>query len=174
LDPVTKLAYLEAAWEDEYIEVGKKCLKEQVSLDLALDSLCLLASFSSLSIRPGMKLRRKTQRSRMLATSHLISVSCRCSCSYAKWIDHVFLDLSATDSWMEKLIKKKKRQDAKDGNSTRSVHITTTDGEDDPFEEITRWFGTKRLNRVVCPNPITWWGVCILSLSKDFVLMFAV
>ena len=30
LDPVTKLTYLEATWEDNYIEMGKKHLKEQV------------------------------------------------------------------------------------------------------------------------------------------------
>jgi hypothetical protein len=30
LDPVTKLTYLEAAWEENYIEMGKKYLKEQV------------------------------------------------------------------------------------------------------------------------------------------------
>ena len=32
LDPVTKLSYFEAAWEDKYIEIGRKCLKKQVYL----------------------------------------------------------------------------------------------------------------------------------------------
>jgi hypothetical protein len=32
LDPVTKLAYLEAAWEKKYIAIGMKCLQKQVSL----------------------------------------------------------------------------------------------------------------------------------------------
>ena len=32
LDPIMKLAYLEAAWEDKYIKIGRKCLKEQVYL----------------------------------------------------------------------------------------------------------------------------------------------
>jgi hypothetical protein len=30
LDPVTKLKYLEAAWEKKYIDMGKKWLEEQV------------------------------------------------------------------------------------------------------------------------------------------------
>jgi hypothetical protein len=35
LDPVTKLVYLEAAWQEKYVEIGKKSLKEQVSLDVS-------------------------------------------------------------------------------------------------------------------------------------------
>jgi hypothetical protein len=31
LDPVLKLDYLKAAWEDKYIEVGMKAFKSQVS-----------------------------------------------------------------------------------------------------------------------------------------------
>lgn len=42
LDPVTKLVYLEAAWEEEYIEKGKKHLKEQVSLHVAYECRDLL------------------------------------------------------------------------------------------------------------------------------------
>ena len=30
LDPVLKLGYLEAAWEEEYLEMGMKCFKSQV------------------------------------------------------------------------------------------------------------------------------------------------
>jgi len=44
----------------------------------------------------------------------------------------------------------------------------SNDANDDPFEEITRWFRTKRLDRVACPDPIAWWGVGNLSLSKVF------
>ena len=39
LDPVTKLTYLEAAWEEIYIEMGKKHLKEQVSLHVSYKNL---------------------------------------------------------------------------------------------------------------------------------------
>ena len=58
---------------------------------------------------------------------------------------------------MEKLIRKKQK---KDGNLTPSS-ITNVDLDDDPFEEITRWFKTKRLDRMACPDPIAWWGVCV-------------
>ena len=59
LDPVTKLVYLEAAWEEKDIEINKKHLKEQVSLLITYECLHLIISFSFLSIRPGMKLHRK-------------------------------------------------------------------------------------------------------------------
>jgi hypothetical protein len=67
LDPVTKLTYLEAAWEEEYIEMGKKHLNDQVSLHITYEYLNLIVSFSFLSIRPSMKLRRKIQWLRMTA-----------------------------------------------------------------------------------------------------------
>jgi hypothetical protein len=59
---------------------------------------------------------------------------------------------------MEKLIKKKQK---KDGALTASSSISNIDPDNDPFEEITRWFKTKRLDRAACPNPIAWWGVCV-------------
>lgn len=76
LDPVTKLVYLEAAWEETYIETGKKHLKEQVSLHVTYEILHLIVSFSFLSIRPGMKLRRKIQRLHMTIINNLKYVSC--------------------------------------------------------------------------------------------------
>jgi hypothetical protein len=82
--------------------------------------------------------------------------------SYAMLVDCSFLDLSATEKWMEKLIKKKKKQD---GNLTQSLGITNSDHQD-PFEEITRWFGSKRLEQAACPNPITWWGVSLFLYLK--------
>lgn len=39
MDPVTKLAYLEAAWEEKYVNIGKKCLRKQVSLHLTYEYL---------------------------------------------------------------------------------------------------------------------------------------
>jgi hypothetical protein len=57
---------------------------------------------------------------------------------------------------MEKLIKKRQK---KDGALTASSSFSNIDRDDDPFEEITRWFKTKRLDRAACPNPIAWWGV---------------
>jgi hypothetical protein len=57
---------------------------------------------------------------------------------------------------MEKLIKKRQK---KDGTLTVSSSFSNIDPDDDPFEEITRWFKTKRLDRAACPNPIAWWGV---------------
>ena len=70
---------------------------------------------------------------------------------------------------MEKLIKKKQK---KNGNLlTPSSSASNIDPIDDPFEEITRWFKTKRLDRVACPDPISWWGVCVfLHYIKDFKL----
>jgi hypothetical protein len=71
---------------------------------------------------------------------------------------------------MEKLIKKKQKQDAKDDRSTRSGCVDNTN-RDDPFEEITRWFGSNRLDRVACPNPIAWWGVSLILYLMMFLLI---
>jgi hypothetical protein len=60
---------------------------------------------------------------------------------------------------MEKLMKKKQKKDG--GTLTASSSISNINPDDDPFDEITRWFKTKRLDRMACPNPIAWWGVCI-------------
>ena len=60
--------------------------------------------------------------------------------------------LLSTDSWMEKLIRKKKKKDR-----TEVLY------SENPFEEIERYFKLLRLWREDCPNPIPWWGVsCIL------------
>jgi hypothetical protein len=68
---------------------------------------------------------------------------------------------------MEKLMKKKQKQD---GSATvaSSSSITAADmnHDEDMFEEITRWFKTKKLDRKACPNPIAWWGVCVLPDIK--------
>jgi hypothetical protein len=63
---------------------------------------------------------------------------------------------------MEKLMKKKQK---KDGTMpvTASSSISNINRDDDPFEEITRWFETKRLDRAACPNPIAWWGVRVFN-----------
>ena len=74
LDPVMKLIYLEAAWEEEYIETGKKHLKEQVFI-LHMNIMFYIP-FSFLFIRPGMKLRKKIQRLYMTALKILTYVSC--------------------------------------------------------------------------------------------------
>ena len=74
------------------------------------------------------------------------------------WPILLHLDLSATDAWMEKLMKKKQKND---GTLTASSSISNFNSEDDPFEEITCWFKAKRLDRTACPNPIAWWGVCV-------------
>jgi hypothetical protein len=60
---------------------------------------------------------------------------------------------------MEKLMKKKQK---KDGASTVTSSSSTADinPDEDTFEEITRWFKAKVLDRKACPNPIAWWGVC--------------
>ena len=59
---------------------------------------------------------------------------------------------------MEKLMKKKRKKDST-MPVTASSSISNFNPDDDPFEEITRWFKTKRLDRAACPNPIAWWGV---------------
>jgi hypothetical protein len=78
LDPVTKLVYLEAAWEEEYIETGKKHLEEQVSFHVAYEYyvLHLIISFSFLSIRPVMNLRKKLQWLHLTALKIPTYVSC--------------------------------------------------------------------------------------------------
>jgi hypothetical protein len=60
---------------------------------------------------------------------------------------------------MEQLIKKKQK------NSSTSMSTTSTsmaNSKEDPFEELNRWFKSRRMEREACPNPIPWWGVCIL------------
>ena len=69
-----------------------------------------------------------------------------------------WLELSATDTWMEKLMRKKQKED---GTLTVLSSISSIIPDDDPFEELTRWFKTKWLDRMACPNPIAWWGVRI-------------
>jgi hypothetical protein len=64
---------------------------------------------------------------------------------------------------MEKIIKKKQK---KDSTTTPSSSISDINLGDDPFEEIMRWFKTKRLDRVACPDPIAWWGVCVF---RDYI-----
>ena len=76
LDLVMKLAYLEAVWENKYIEIGRKCLKEQVYLYVVYEYwVCLIVSFSFLSIRPSMKLHRRKQWLHMTTSNHLKYVS---------------------------------------------------------------------------------------------------
>lgn len=41
LDPVLKLGYLEAAWDQEYLDKGMECFKSQASL-LFMRSRCLI------------------------------------------------------------------------------------------------------------------------------------
>ena len=66
---------------------------------------------------------------------------------------------------MEKLIKKRQK---KDGTLTPSSSTSDINSVDDAFEEITRWFKGKRLDRVACPDPISRWGVCVfLYYIKD-------
>jgi hypothetical protein len=74
---------------------------------------------------------------------------------------------------MEKLMKKKQKKDGTAGTLTASLSISNINPNDNPFEEITRWFKTKRLDRVACPNPIAWWGVGVFhDTDKVLVLMF--
>ena len=77
LDPVTKLIYLEAAWEEEYIETGKKHLKRTSKFPSILHmNIMFYISFSFLSLRPSMKLRKKIQRLYMTTLKILTYVSC--------------------------------------------------------------------------------------------------
>jgi hypothetical protein len=67
---------------------------------------------------------------------------------------------------MEKLMKKKQK---KNGTMAVTPSSSIADiSDDDTFEEITRWFKTKRLDRVACPNPIAWWGVCVLDIKGHY------
>jgi hypothetical protein len=40
LDPTRKVSYLDAAWEPEWVEMGKNRMKEIVSIPLFRESLC--------------------------------------------------------------------------------------------------------------------------------------
>jgi hypothetical protein len=59
---------------------------------------------------------------------------------------------------MEKLMIKEQK---KASTLTASSIISNISPDDDPFEEITHWFKIKWLDCMACPNPITWWRVCI-------------
>jgi hypothetical protein len=85
--------------------------------------------------------------------------------------DHLIfnLGLSATDSWMEKLIKKKQK---KASTSTSTISTSMAHSKENPFEELNRWFKSRRLEREACPNPIPWWGVCTLVLVSSFRTKF--
>jgi hypothetical protein len=72
------------------------------------------------------------------------------------------LAMTATDKWMEKLIRKNQKKAAKRADSSN----------DNPFDELNRWFKMKRLDRTACPNPIAWWGVSTFVISKSSVLNF--
>jgi hypothetical protein len=53
------------------------------------------------------------------------------------------LAMTATDKWMEKLIRKNQKRPAKKADSSN----------DDPFDELNHWFKMKWLDRTACPNP---------------------
>ena len=72
------------------------------------------------------------------------------------------LELSATDSWMEQLIKKKQKK-----SNTLTTSTSTAVSNVDPFEELNHWFKSKRLGCEACPNPVPWWGVSILVLVSE-------
>ena len=75
LDPVTKLIYLEAAWEEEYIETGKKHLKEQVSFHPAYEYY-VLHFFQFLVYKTRYEASQKIQRLYMTTLKILTYVSC--------------------------------------------------------------------------------------------------
>jgi hypothetical protein len=72
------------------------------------------------------------------------------------------LVMTDTDKWMEKLIRKNQRKRAK------TAGVSSANGDDDPFDELNRWFKMKRLDRTACPNPIAWWGVCTFFMWRVF------
>jgi hypothetical protein len=63
---------------------------------------------------------------------------------------------------MEQLIKKKQKK-----ANTSTTSTSTAVGNVDPFEELNRWFKSKRLGREACPNAVPWWGVSILVLVSE-------
>lgn len=67
--------------------------------------------------------------------------------------------LSSTDSWMEKMIRKKQ-------DNVRKPNVVPSElaaVQVDPLDELQRYLRQPRLKRGDCPNPIAWWGV-----SDDF------
>jgi len=113
----------------------------------------LIVSFSFLFIRPSMKLPKKIQQLQMTEIREFFILF------YFDWPILLCLDLSTTDTWMEKLINKKQKKDST--LVTPSSSIPSINSVDDPCEEITHWFKTKWLDRAACPDPIAWWGVCV-------------
>ena len=75
------------------------------------------------------------------------------------------LALSSTDAWMENMIKKKEKK----GKATEIV-MESLDNGLDPFEEYNRYIKQPRLNRDDCPNPISWWGVQVMSHCLFYAL----
>ena len=123
-----------------------------------------------MSIRPNMKLRREIQWLHMTTHNNLTYNELIIQyISYFDWPILLCLDLSATDTWMEKLIKKKQK---KDGNLTPSLSISNIDSNDDPFKEITHWFKTKWLDRIACLDLIAWWGYVFSLIILRLILMF--
>ena len=75
------------------------------------------------------------------------------------------LALSSTDAWMENMIKKKEKK----GKATEIVTESSDNGLD-PFEEYNRYIKQPWLNWDDCPNPISWWGVQVMSHCLFYAL----
>ena len=70
---------------------------------------------------------------------------------------------------MDQLIKKKQKKASTSTASTSMDNGKLTGSNEDPFEELNRWFKSKWLEREACPNAILWWGVSIpLVFSSSF------
>src|SRR5712691_2951188 len=73
--------------------------------------------------------------------------------------------LSSTDSWMERMIRKKQ-------DNLRKPKVVPSElaaVQVDPLDELQRYLRQPQLKRGDCPNPIAWWGV-----SDDFPFVTSV
>ena len=66
---------------------------------------------------------------------------------------------------MENMIKKKEKK----GKATEIVTESSDNGLD-PFKEYNRYIKQPRLNWDDCPNPISWWGVQVMSHCLFYAL----
>jgi hypothetical protein len=124
--------------------------------------LCSIFSSSFSNIKQNTKLPRGKQHVRMhrrVQTSLLLLNQVCQQIVPLMWRPTNCVALSSTDSWMEKMIRKKQ---VVPSELAAAVQV-------DPLDELQRYLRQPRLKRGECPNPIAWWGV-----SDDFPFVTSV
>ena len=150
LDPVLKLEYLKATWDQEYLEYGMKQFNAWVSVWFIYWPHMSIISFSSSNIRQSIK---QPHRNQCQCHQNLV---CFCIANGLPWNWDHFIELSSTDLWMESVIKKRQKKKGLPA-------ADTSESERNSFEKIERYLKQPRLCREDCPNPIPWWGVSLFA-----------